>query len=139
MPRQNVDVCMQWTQGIDFMWLGFPGSLAKVVQHLVENSFRYGYADGQSGTVDVRLKAVKDKYRLEVEDHGIGVSPELLARLFQPFVTSARESGHAGLGLAVVHTLVTDVLGGTITCSSQVGKGTKFVVTIPRAAPARES
>jgi signal transduction histidine kinase/DNA-binding response OmpR family regulator len=75
---------------------------------------------------------------LAVADTGIGMSPEQLARLFQPFsqadVATTRKYGGTGLGLALCRRF-TEMLGGTITVASQPGKGTVFTVTLPVDAP----
>jgi signal transduction histidine kinase len=133
--KRNVTIHTQWYGEMEFPWVGYPASMSKVLEHLLRNTLRYAYKGNEGGTVDIRLTAPAEKFRLEVEDYGIGVAPEIEARLFQPFVTSGRETGAAGLGLAVVRNIVANLFGGTITCTSRVGKGTKFVVTFPRVAP----
>jgi signal transduction histidine kinase len=78
---------------------------------------------------------------LAVEDHGCGIPAEELARVFEPFyrAESARRLGQAGvgLGLAVVRRIA-ETHGGTITAESEPGRGSRFVVRLPRApAPDR--
>jgi signal transduction histidine kinase len=132
--RRNVVIRAYWPDEGDFTWVGPHASMTKVLTHLLQNTLRYGYP-AAGGDVDVRLSAPSGRYHLEVEDYGIGVAPRILSRIFEPFVTSGRESGATGLGLAVVRNIVTNVFGGTIKCNSRVGKGTRFVITIPRVAP----
>jgi two-component system capsular synthesis sensor histidine kinase RcsC len=72
--------------------------------------------------------------RIEVEDEGIGISPEQQARLFQPFsqaeATTARKYGGTGLGLSIVKRLV-ELMEGEVAMRSEVGKGTSFTVVLP--------
>jgi len=68
---------------------------------------------------------------VEVQDTGAGMSPEVLARVFEPFAT-ARKS-NVGLGLSVSHALVTS-LGGSLRAESREGVGTTFIAHLPRAA-----
>ena len=72
--------------------------------------------------------------RFTVRDTGIGIAPEALARLFQPFVqadqTTTRRFGGSGLGLVICRHLAS-LLGGTITADSQVGRGSTFIVELP--------
>jgi polar amino acid transport system substrate-binding protein len=67
---------------------------------------------------------------LEVRDAGIGIPPEHLARLCDPFFTTKHESGGTGLGLAITASLVR-VHGGRLTFASEPGKGTRALVTWP--------
>jgi signal transduction histidine kinase len=57
---------------------------------------------------------------------------------FDPFFTTRREGGCAGLGLHIVHNIVTGRLGGRISVASEPGQGTSFRVVIPRVAPHEE-
>lgn len=67
---------------------------------------------------------------LRVEDTGTGIGPDLLDRVFEPFFTTKPQGEGTGLGLAVVHGIVTS-LGGEITVSSILGEGTKFDIFLP--------
>ena len=73
--------------------------------------------------------------RLEVIDDGRGIAPEVLARAFEPFFTTTFGKGGNGLGLSICHTLVEDVLGGTIKAFSEEGQGSRFVMELPLIAP----
>ena len=64
-------------------------------------------------------------------DDGKGMSPEVQAKVFEPFFTTARARGGTGLGLHIVFNLVSQTLSGTIRCESQPGQGTTFTMTIP--------
>ena len=74
----------------------------------------------------------------EVIDNGIGMTPEQLERVFEPFVqaeeSTARRYGGTGLGLSLSRRLA-EALGGTLEASSQVGVGSRFVLVVPHYAP----
>nr|AYM52840.1 sensor protein [Myxococcaceae bacterium MCy9487] len=72
---------------------------------------------------------------VEVQDSGRGLPPDVLARIFEPFV-AARPSS-TGLGLSVSHTIVTD-LGGTLRAESSEGRGTLLTITLPAAVAAAD-
>jgi two-component system NtrC family sensor kinase len=65
-----------------------------------------------------------------VEDTGCGIPKDHLVKIFDPFFTTKPEGKGTGLGLSICHGIV-DKLGGRISVSSEVGKGSTFVVTLP--------
>ena len=67
-----------------------------------------------------------------MKDYGTGISEEDQEHIFEPLFTTGRSIGGTGLGLAIVHNLVTNALGGEIKLKSEVGKGTEFIVILPR-------
>jgi PAS domain S-box-containing protein len=73
-----------------------------------------------------------DFVRLSVADTGIGIPPDVQARVFEPFFTTKPTGQGTGLGLAMVYGIV-KAHGGWITCNSQVGIGTRFDIYLPRA------
>jgi signal transduction histidine kinase len=67
---------------------------------------------------------------LQITDSGAGIQPDILQRLFQPG-TSTKGDGHEGIGLAVSDSIMRR-MGGRILCRSSLGRGTIFVVLLPR-------
>ncbi len=114
------------------MVLGDDGQLSQVVQNLVRNAVD---AMPGGGAVDVKLTPVfsnqvgKGRQAcIEVVDHGDGIAPELLDRIFVPFFTT--KSGRSGLGLAVAYSVVQSH-GGRINVSSSRGVGSTFQICLP--------
>jgi signal transduction histidine kinase len=107
-----------------------------VLVNLVQNTLRYAYpGDTADPRVDIRLSDGGEGYILEFEDHGAGVAPDIQPRMFEPFVTSTRGSGGTGLGLAISYNIMTNILRGKISFTTATGKGTKFVLTVPKVVP----
>jgi len=114
---------------------GDDSRLAQVINNLLSNAERFG-----NGVVRVGLDTCEGWARLEVADGGIGMPPELLARVFEPFYQApqqlARSTGGLGLGLAIVRKIV-ELHGGRIHAHSDgPGRGSRFVVELPLAAAA---
>ncbi|MDW8479101.1 MAG: ATP-binding protein [Xanthomonadales bacterium] len=117
----------------------YPGALFQVLSNLIENAERHAFPEGRSGTVTIRATRGEGVVRLTVEDDGVGMSPEVAARAFEPFFTTRREDGGSGLGLHLVYTLVTGVLGGTVELETEAGRGSRFRLLLPETAPAASS
>ena len=102
--------------------------LEQVVSNLVGNAIKYGA--GQP--VEVSLTRQAGVARLSIRDHGIGIPPEAMSRLFGRFerAVSAREFGGLGLGLYIARQIV-EAHGGTIVVNSALGKGATFTVELP--------
>ncbi len=76
--------------------------------------------------------------RLTLQDTGVGMAPEVMARIFEPFFTTKDVGEGTGLGLALVHGIVTSH-GGTLTLSSVLGQGTTCTVYLPRTRDAADA
>ena len=105
--------------------------LKEVMINLISNAIKYSPAGGE---VNVRMKMDESNLRIEVEDHGIGISKEHQSKLFEAFYRV--DSSHTasipgtGLGLTIVKAIV-EHHGGRCSLSSEVGKGTAFSLLIP--------
>ncbi len=114
-------------------------SAAKLTQVLLNLVMNAAHAIGASetsaaseltGRIVVRARTVDGRTRIEVEDDGPGVPPELRDRLFEPFVTSKPAGEGTGLGLAVCRALV-DAAGGALTVEDVAPHGARFVIDLP--------
>ena len=72
--------------------------------------------------------------RLVCSDDGVGIPDELQAHIFDPFVTTRRERGNAGLGLYIAFNIVTSSLNGRLRLEGKQGPGTQLAIEIPTAA-----
>ncbi|WP_020679377.1 sensor histidine kinase [Marinobacterium rhizophilum] len=109
---------------------GYPGILSQVLQNLIDNALNHAFDPRQAGQIQVLAKASGDRLHLSVVDNGKGIDPQVRDALFDPFVTSGRDEGHAGLGLHLVHQWVYQLLEGTIRVESDT-TGTTFHLDIP--------
>jgi CheY-like chemotaxis protein len=114
--------------------------LTQVVGNLLQNAAKFS---GEGGSVKLALTAGAGWAEIVVSDTGAGIDPELLTRVFEPFVqaerTLARSQGGLGLGLALVKGL-TEMHGGTVRAASPgLGKGATFTVRLPTTERAKEA
>jgi signal transduction histidine kinase len=115
-----------------------PTRLAQVIGNLVSNAARY---TPPGGRITLRGAREGGMVVLRVSDTGIGITPEMLSRIFEPFTQGDRSPGRAegglGVGLSLARMLV-ELHGGTLSAASDgVGHGSEFVVRLP-ARPAPE-
>jgi signal transduction histidine kinase len=106
----------------------YPAKINQVVMNLVTNAID---ATDTGGRVSVRsAPGANGDIRIEVADTGKGIPREIRERIFDPFFTTKPIGQGTGLGLSISYGIVRDH-GGTIDVDSEVGKGTKFVITLP--------
>jgi PAS domain S-box-containing protein len=117
-----------------------PVRLAQVFHNLLTNAAKYSDRRSQ---IDLSAVALDSDVSVTIRDHGIGISPDLLPRLFEMFVQGERSldrsQGGLGVGLTIARSLC-ELHGGTITAhSAGLGTGSTFTVTLPRSVRARVS
>lgn len=116
----------------------FPVALGQVLDSLLSNALIHGCTPGQSGTIDIRATAVGgDEVAISIRDSGRGIDPVHMKRLFDPFFTTRLGQGSSGLGLHIVHNIVTALLGGRIEAHSTLGEGAEFRLSLPVKTPSR--
>jgi PAS domain S-box-containing protein len=104
-----------------------PALLKRILQNLVSNAVQ---AMPEGGGLEIQSRQENNEIAISVEDSGVGVPSEHMDKLFTPLFTT--KSKGQGFGLAVVKR-ITEVLGGTVTFESEVGRGAKFTVHLPIA------
>jgi signal transduction histidine kinase len=120
----------------DLAMNSYPGPYGQVLTNLVLNSATHAFPDGAQGSVRIAAQASgKDNVEVLFSDDGCGMSPEVRRQVFDPFFTTRRDQGSTGLGLHIVHNIVTNRLGGRINLESRPGAGTKIKIVVPREAP----
>ena len=107
--------------------------LSQLVDNLLDNAIKY---TPEKGKIQVRLRAEGGEMVLEVEDSGIGISPQYQQRVFERFyrVDKARSQslGGTGLGLSIVKNIA-ERHGGNVSVNSQLGVGSVFTFRMPLA------
>ena len=111
--------------------------LGRVLLNLFTNAFyavQQRQKTGEPGyqpTVSVSSKCWKNRVELCVRDNGTGMSEAVRQKIFQPFFTTKPAGEGTGLGLSLSYDIITQGHGGTLSVTSQEGKGTEFLITLP--------
>jgi len=119
---------------------GYPGALSQVISNCIANSIIHGFEGREGGQIHLRAKrdpSDEAMVIIEFEDDGVGMDETTRKRIFDPFFTTKMGKGGTGMGMNIVHTLVTGVMVGTVVAKSQLGQGAKIVIRIPSVAPDR--
>lgn len=130
--RHRIKMTIDIPQDVDKKIKADERKLKQIMFNLLSNAIKF---TPDEGTVWVRAKKVKEEgIEISVEDTGIGIKPEDMEKLFQPFqqieLTYTKKYEGTGLGLALTKRLV-ELHGGRIWVQSEYGKGSKFSFTIP--------
>ena len=89
----------------------------------------------RGGWLTIATRGERDAAVIEISDTGSGIPAELLSRIYDPFFTTKEIGKGTGLGLSITYGIVQEH-GGTITCESHVGQGTRFILRLPLAVHA---
>ena len=121
---------------VDQYMIGSPTHIRQILINLLDNSIKYN-KHGGAVTFSSTVKPLNDERALfcfSVEDTGIGMTPEFLAHIYEPFAQEGDDARSkfqgTGIGMAIVKSLI-DMMGGTIEISSELGTGSTFNVQIP--------
>jgi signal transduction histidine kinase len=110
------------------------GELKQVFVNLLVNA---AHAIEKNGTITLRTSVRDRQAVIEIEDTGCGIPPEHLKKIFDPFFTTKAVGKGTGLGLWISATII-QKYGGTINVESRFGVGSKFTITLPLAAEAKD-
>ncbi len=119
----------------------------QIIMNLCTNAYHSMRTSGGMLSVDLSVTDIKpddnhDQYplppghyaKISVTDTGVGIPPEVLDRIFEPYFTTKKGRDGTGLGLSTVHGIV-KLHGGAVTVTSEVGKGSTFNVLLPVCSP----
>jgi signal transduction histidine kinase len=123
------------TSGADFTVYGDEAGLMRVVTNLVGNSLKF---TPRAGSVTAQVRDWDAEVELRLTDTGEGIPADALPRIFDAYRQAHAGRKGSGLGLAVVKGFV-EAHGGRVEVESDLGKGTTFVVTLPRSLPHLEA
>lgn len=120
----------------DVTFDSYPGPLGQVLINLINNSIVHGFAGKNSGVIHLQCEHNDPNWvKLIISDNGNGIPKADQKKIFDPFFTTQLGQGGSGLGLHIIYTLVTGLLGGRIELNSKKNHGTVFTLHLPLIAP----
>jgi len=115
----------------DILLSSYPGAFSQIITNLIVNSVAHGFEGIRRGKISFRVERSPEELMIVYTDNGKGMDAVCTERVFDPFYTTKRGRGGTGLGMHIVYNLVTQILGGRISCESQPGEGVTFRILLP--------
>lgn len=110
----------------------YPGAFFQIFTNLVMNSVYHGFVNRDGGHIAFDAEELDDKIVIYYRDDGGGMSEEILAKMYEPFYTTRRNTGNIGLGMHIIFNIVNQLLKGRIYCKSTMGTGVLFTIEMPK-------
>lgn len=107
--------------------------IGQVILNLLKNAAQAlnTVAGDEQPTITLRVEAINDKVRVEIEDNGPGMDESIQSRVFEPFFTTKKKEEGTGLGLSISKKIITLNHKGSISVKSKPGKGSTFTILLP--------
>jgi len=126
--RRDIEIINAIPSGI--LCDSYVSSLEEIINNLVTNALVHAFEGAQNGTITVSAVCDQNQVTISVTDNGAGISSATLERIFDPFFTTKLGKGGSGLGLTVSKRIANFILEGDLVASSEIGKGTCFILTL---------
>ncbi len=134
LGNQNLNLDVECEPGLTMN--SYPGPYGQALTNLFLNVVAHAFPAEKGGTVKIKVTGFgRENVEVLFSDDGCGMSPDVRRKAFDPFFTTRRDQGGTGLGLHIVHAIVTNCLGGTLELDSEPRKGTTMRLMLPRLAP----
>jgi two-component system, NtrC family, C4-dicarboxylate transport sensor histidine kinase DctB len=118
------------------LWVsGYAVQLEQVLVNLIRNALD-AVTEVKRSAIEISVRASEDTVRIGIADNGPGVPPELIERIFDPFVTSKPVGKGLGLGLSISYGIMQD-FRGSIHASNRPEGGAELVIELPRLIPGK--
>lgn len=109
----------------------YPGAFSHILTNLVVNSLTHGFENQTQGKIEILVYTDQGLGYFIYSDNGRGIDSLLLDKVFDPFYTTKRSEGNTGLGMHIIHNIVTQTLKGRLELTSEVGKGINLTICFP--------
>ncbi|MEP3889801.1 MAG: ATP-binding protein [Hellea sp.] len=132
--EKGIDLSLNIQRGIETHLIGDAGRIRQILINLIGNAIKFTHEGGVFIHASTHILNNNNRLNITIQDTGIGISKEHLETIFEKFNQAdgsiTRVFGGTGLGLSITKSLI-DAMGGTINVTSELGKGSTFVLTLP--------
>ncbi|GAB4239879.1 MAG: hypothetical protein Tsb0034_16020 [Ekhidna sp.] len=109
----------------------YPGQLNQVFMNILNNAVQAMPDEKKDGEITIYTEEAENEVYIRIKDNGVGIPDEIKDRIWEPFFTTKEVGVGTGLGMSITYGIV-EKHGGKIDLTSEVGKGTEFVITLPK-------
>lgn len=114
----------------------YPGVFSHILTNFIVNSLVHGFPEDKSGQITIEFYKLDQSCQLIYTDNGVGITEQHISKIFDPFYTTKKGQGSTGLGLHIVHNIVTQNLSGKIGVITGENEGVCFTIDFPIIHPA---
>jgi signal transduction histidine kinase len=111
----------------------YPGQLNQVFMNIINNAIQAIPEEKEDGEISLYTEETPDEIIVRIKDNGVGIPEEVKGRIWEPFFTTKAVGVGTGLGMSISYSII-EKHHGKIQLESEVGKGTEFIISIPRVA-----
>jgi len=123
------NICLKLDTPEKLMIECFPGQLNQALLNVIVNAAQSIEADGN---ITISVREDGSVVRIKIADDGCGIPENIRSKIFDPFFTSKPVGSGTGLGLSITYKIITELHHGSIEVDSVVGKGSTFILSIPK-------
>jgi signal transduction histidine kinase len=127
LKENNFEVNIESAREI--YYYGYTEDIVQVLTNLIINSIQHGKNEDKKNIINITMYETGDEISIKYRDNGLGIAPENLDKIFDPYFTTNFGKGNGGLGLYIVDNIVRNNFKGNISCNSVVGEKTIFVIS----------
>lgn len=109
----------------------YPGQLNQVFMNILNNAVQAMPEEKKDAEITIYTEEAKSEVMIRIKDNGVGIPDEIKDRIWEPFFTTKEVGVGTGLGMSITYGII-EKHGGKIELSSELGKGTEFVITLPK-------
>ncbi|WP_353349059.1 ATP-binding protein [Oceaniserpentilla sp. 4NH20-0058] len=129
LERNNIAIQVDVPVGLTIVTFG--SELSQVIHNLIINASVHAFEGIESPNLTLSVSVQDEKIVIEIQDNGVGVEPTIRDKVFEPFITTKRGAGSTGLGMNIVHNIVTNHLQGSINLKP-TPSGTTWQIILPQ-------